>query len=147
MAMMPLLSSPFFLNSLGVLLGELGLSHLLVQVLDQEVDHGDDAVALLALLLELLGCLWGRAGVGLGEHGHSGACDATWSFGWCQGAASSEGGAVLIGELALGRGFVELGVVELVKPVLGELQELLGGGVAGHEGGVVGGLLLALLGC
>merc|ERR1719503_247028 len=132
---------------LGVLLGELGLGHLLVQVLDQEIDHRDDAVALLALLLELLWCLGGRAGVGLGEHGHSGACNATWSFSWCQGAASSEGGTVLIGELTLWRGLVELWVVELVQAVLGELQELLCGGVACHEGGVVRSLLLALLGC
>ena len=64
---------------LCILLGELSLVQFLVQILDQEINHGNDAVALFTFLLEVLWCLrsWARVCL-LGEHGNSSACNATW---------------------------------------------------------------------
>ena len=43
---------------LCILLGELSLNHFLVQILDQEINHGTDAV--VTLVPELLWCLRDR---------------------------------------------------------------------------------------
>ncbi len=47
----------YFVILLGILLSDLSFSHLIAQVLDEEVDHGNDAIALLGLLGESLKAL------------------------------------------------------------------------------------------
>merc|ERR1719150_2661638 len=50
-------------------------------------------------------------------------------------------------EFNLGRGLVQLRVVEFVQPVLGECEHLLGGSVRCHESLVLGILILTLSSC
>mmetsp|Transcript_64521 Transcript_64521/g.166047 ORF Transcript_64521/g.166047 Transcript_64521/m.166047 type:complete len:251 (-) Transcript_64521:311-1063(-) len=141
---------------LRVLLRRLSLGHLLVKVLDEEVDHRDHARVLPRLLgvrAEGLGRRRRRVLVllphvlgDLREHRDAGAGDAAGSRGRRQGAAVVYGDAVLLRQLLLRGGLVQLRVVEFVEAVLGEHDELLGGAVAGHELRVLRMLLLPLLG-
>mmetsp|Transcript_99548 Transcript_99548/g.319499 ORF Transcript_99548/g.319499 Transcript_99548/m.319499 type:complete len:403 (-) Transcript_99548:1079-2287(-) len=140
---------------LRLVLAGLRLGHLLLQVLDQQVDHGDDAVAVLILLLVCAPCVRrrGRGGGGvqlvvhadLREHRDTGVGDATGGLGRRRGATVVHEDALLLRELLLGGCLEKLRVVELVKAVLREAQELRGRGVGGHELLVLDVLSLALL--
>mmetsp|Transcript_59395 Transcript_59395/g.193823 ORF Transcript_59395/g.193823 Transcript_59395/m.193823 type:complete len:220 (-) Transcript_59395:1429-2088(-) len=141
---------------LRVLLLGLTLGHLLVQVLHQQVDHADDAIALLALVRVGAEGLRGRGRRGLGaaavqgnlhegcrsRDGNTSACDATRSLSRRRRPTIVHSNAVLLGKLLLRSGLVELRVVEFVHPVLGDAQQLLGGAVRGHQLLVLGVLLL-----
>mmetsp|Transcript_30687 Transcript_30687/g.82162 ORF Transcript_30687/g.82162 Transcript_30687/m.82162 type:complete len:375 (+) Transcript_30687:3-1127(+) len=118
---------------LRVLLGRLRLGHLLVQVSDEQENHLDHPAVLPRLLGVDAEGLRRRRGGGLlvvlrdlherhvlGDRIHRGALHLRW-------------------------GNIHLGVVELVQAVEGHLQQLLGGGVVGHQLLVVGILLLPLL--
>mmetsp|Transcript_19546 Transcript_19546/g.51234 ORF Transcript_19546/g.51234 Transcript_19546/m.51234 type:complete len:296 (+) Transcript_19546:90-977(+) len=144
---------------LRVLLLGLTLGHLLVQVLHQQVDHADDAIALLALVRVGAEGLRGRGRRGLGaaavqgnlhegcrsRDGNTSACDATRSLSRRRRPTIVHSNAVLLGKLLLRSGLVELGVIKLVHAVLGEQDQLLGRAVAGHEVLVLSVLRLALL--
>mmetsp|Transcript_10022 Transcript_10022/g.21066 ORF Transcript_10022/g.21066 Transcript_10022/m.21066 type:complete len:414 (-) Transcript_10022:1104-2345(-) len=127
---------------LRLLLRCLGLSHLLVKVLHQQVDHGDHACALCGL--RRIGPKglrrWWRGDLvplvmhrDLCEDGDARARDAAGRRRRRRGAAEVDSNAVLPRELPLGRGLVELWIVKLVQPVLGNREKLLGCGVRGHE--------------
>mmetsp|Transcript_39995 Transcript_39995/g.103513 ORF Transcript_39995/g.103513 Transcript_39995/m.103513 type:complete len:344 (+) Transcript_39995:248-1279(+) len=140
---------------LSLVLPSLRLGHLLLHVLDQQVDHGDDAVA--GLVLRLVGAPGGRRGgrgrVGaqlvvhadLCERRDTGVGDATWGLSRRRGATVVREDALLLSQLLLGSGLVKLGVVKLVEAVLREAQDLLGRAIGGHELLVLDVLSLALL--
>mmetsp|Transcript_21364 Transcript_21364/g.31594 ORF Transcript_21364/g.31594 Transcript_21364/m.31594 type:complete len:521 (-) Transcript_21364:66-1628(-) len=132
---------------LGLLLLGLSLGHLLRQVLDEQIDHGDNTIALFTLLgvgtpsgRRWGGCLLGGrrcCHVVMGRDLHKGldasACDAAWSLGGGWGATHAGEDFVLRAQLLLGRGLVELRVVKFVEPVLGKAEQLNGSAVRGHE--------------
>merc|ERR1719377_31982 len=90
--------------ALRILLFELSLLHLLLQVSNQAVHHGDDAVALFALLGVGTESLWGRRLSSLIVHAHLN--EGSWHKRW---------------------------VVELVQSVLGHTDDLQGCTVVGHQ--------------
>mmetsp|Transcript_96609 Transcript_96609/g.272768 ORF Transcript_96609/g.272768 Transcript_96609/m.272768 type:complete len:343 (-) Transcript_96609:1048-2076(-) len=135
---------------LGSLLLSLRLSHLLLKVLDEQVHHRHDAVALLSLRgVGLHGRRRRRRGIPLGQlhegHRDTRVGDAARSLCRGRGAALVHEDAVLGGELDFRRGLVHFGIVELLQSVLGEEDQLLGCTVVRHEVLVFGVLLLALL--
>merc|ERR1719353_1024986 len=72
---------------LSILLLGFGLSHLLCEVLNHEVDHRDNAVAFLRLLGEC-GCRlrrwrWCHMVGNSSQDSHTGARNSTWSRCWC----------------------------------------------------------------
>mmetsp|Transcript_61065 Transcript_61065/g.181953 ORF Transcript_61065/g.181953 Transcript_61065/m.181953 type:complete len:210 (-) Transcript_61065:716-1345(-) len=113
---------------LRVLFHGLCLSHLLVKILDKEVQHGDDTGAVGLLVVGAKGLRRRGRGFLAEEVG-----------GDLREDRSIRGGSAL--------GHVEPGVVELVEPVLRHHEQLLGGGVGRHQRGEVLMLRLPLLGC
>mmetsp|Transcript_6639 Transcript_6639/g.19009 ORF Transcript_6639/g.19009 Transcript_6639/m.19009 type:complete len:234 (-) Transcript_6639:12-713(-) len=110
---------------LRLVLAGLRLGHLLLQVLDQQVDHGDDAVAGLVLRLVRApsGRRRGRGGVGvqlvvhadLRERRDTGVGDATGGLSRRGGATVVHEYALLLSQLMLGSGLMKLWVVKLVE--------------------------------
>mmetsp|Transcript_102995 Transcript_102995/g.296604 ORF Transcript_102995/g.296604 Transcript_102995/m.296604 type:complete len:517 (+) Transcript_102995:193-1743(+) len=140
-----------FVINLSVLLGHLGLLHLLVELFHEEVNHGDNAVALLGL--PLVGSKGLRRGhrrlparmrADLDEGADAGASDASGS-GRRQRAAHVHRDALLLRELALRRCLVKLRVIKLVQAIFCPSEDLLCRRVGLDEGLVLGILSLALL--
>mmetsp|Transcript_4647 Transcript_4647/g.10508 ORF Transcript_4647/g.10508 Transcript_4647/m.10508 type:complete len:275 (+) Transcript_4647:352-1176(+) len=139
---------------LRILLPSLGLGHLLVKVLDEEVNHRNHAGALISLLRIRAegfrrrgrGFLALRMGEDLREDRDARVRDSAGRGRWGCSAAKVDNDAVLPCKLTLGWGLVQRRVVELVEAVLGERQKLLGSGIRGHQVGEGLVLLLALLG-
>mmetsp|Transcript_21501 Transcript_21501/g.50049 ORF Transcript_21501/g.50049 Transcript_21501/m.50049 type:complete len:287 (-) Transcript_21501:1217-2077(-) len=139
--------------SLRILLLCLCLGHLLVEVLDEQVDHGNHASSLLRLLRVCIPRLRWRSRSVLALpvrchlcKGDSCAGDATSRS---RGDVAAEAGVRSVPgrELNLGRSFVQLRVVELIQSVLGKAEQFLGGRVRGHELFVFSVLLFPVLCC
>merc|ERR1719313_3145854 len=137
--------------TLSVLLFCLCDGHLLVEVLDQEIDHGNHSIGLLTLLLEGTRGLWWwwrlshAMGRDIGQDCDTSSSNATWSLSWCQGATCCESCAILVSQLALWGRLVERRIIKLVEPVLCETKDLLCCRVRCHELGEVLILLLSLV--
>merc|ERR1719336_720467 len=137
-----------------LLCGRLG--HLFFQILAQQIEHCDHACVLLRLGGVRTPCRRGRwwsslvlMGGNLCQYRNSSSCDATWSgssdkIAWIAQALVNP---ISCRQLPLGRGLVQLWVVEFVQPVLGEGENLFGSRIRCHKGLVLGILILALSSC
>mmetsp|Transcript_80513 Transcript_80513/g.209660 ORF Transcript_80513/g.209660 Transcript_80513/m.209660 type:complete len:417 (+) Transcript_80513:86-1336(+) len=112
--------------ALGILLAGLHLGHLLGEVLDEQVDHGDDAAALLGLGRILL--------LGLPLHLHEGgahacACNATRGRSGRSITTQIDDDAVRRCELHLRCRLIPCRIVEFHQPVLCNVEQLLSSSV------------------
>mmetsp|Transcript_90732 Transcript_90732/g.235308 ORF Transcript_90732/g.235308 Transcript_90732/m.235308 type:complete len:514 (+) Transcript_90732:135-1676(+) len=138
---------------LRLLFACLRLGQLLLEVLDQEVDHGDHSGALLRLLRVGVPRLRrGRRRVlaqglrrDLHKRGDTCACDAAWRRGRGRRATVVHKDALLRRKFLLRWCLVHLGIIELIEPVLRESQDLLSGRIRGHQLLVLSVFLLSLL--
>mmetsp|Transcript_83085 Transcript_83085/g.222915 ORF Transcript_83085/g.222915 Transcript_83085/m.222915 type:complete len:245 (+) Transcript_83085:129-863(+) len=121
---------------LRVLLLRLGLGHLAVEIFDQQIEHGNDAAALFRLLRVCAPGLRRRCG-------SDGAVRVLGHLNQRRRAGHVTLDGALGGQLDLCRRVVELGVVKLVEPILGEQEQLLRGPVCSHQRLVLLGLLFA----
>merc|ERR1719375_2119256 len=134
---------------LSILLLGFGLSHLLCEVLNHEVDHRYDAIAFLRLLGEC-GCRlgrwrWCRMVRNSSQDSHTGARNSTWSRCWCQSATHVDSDLLLLRELALWRCLVQFGIIKLIQTILCEAENFFGCTIASHQFGIFCILLLPLL--
>merc|ERR1719356_2042128 len=111
---------------LGVLLLSLGLCHLRHEILDEQVNHGNDTSALFALLGVGIPRLRRRRRGHLVVVGLAGAQ-------LHEVHAHVRRDAILGGQLFLWWGLVQAGIVKFVQAILGNLKQLLCGGVRGDE--------------
>mmetsp|Transcript_83167 Transcript_83167/g.174096 ORF Transcript_83167/g.174096 Transcript_83167/m.174096 type:complete len:669 (-) Transcript_83167:112-2118(-) len=127
----------------------LGLSfgHFLVQVLDEKIHHRDDTVVVFRLgAVGTPSGRWGCRGILLGCRGgeltvlgdlrqdcDTSASNATRSLSGRRGSSVLHKDLLLLRQLLLRRRLVQGRVVELVEAVLGEIKEILGSTVGGHQ--------------
>merc|ERR550532_747653 len=142
-ALVSSISHELFIFFLSLLLQGFHLRHLIGQVLDEQIHHGNDATRLLRFLGVGSKGLWWRRRCSASLHQtNAGSCNSSWSFGWGQSASHVHCDAILLRKLTLWRSLVELWIVEFLHAILCESNQFMCSLVRSHLSGVVTVLLL-----
>mmetsp|Transcript_49715 Transcript_49715/g.78691 ORF Transcript_49715/g.78691 Transcript_49715/m.78691 type:complete len:228 (+) Transcript_49715:258-941(+) len=128
-----------FVLGLSVFLCGLRLSHLFIQITNEQVYHRNDGIAFLGLLSESSSSRWWRWwGIllvqrDLRHNSNARAGNATWRFSRSHSATHVQRDSLLLSKGALWRRIIKLRVIEFVQAILCKIEELFCRCIRSHE--------------
>merc|ERR1740117_1322949 len=132
---------------LGIFFLDLARRHLLVQVLDEQVQQSNHATTLLGFLRGASDGLWRWSGLLLIERRDARARDAAWGGRGRQSLTHVDGDALFFCEHSLRGSFIQFWIIEFLETVLRHGNKFFGGRVLRHHLLVGSVLLLAVFRC